>query len=287
MTTLVADKVAEAGDRIDHLALWALHTEVSLYPKAGLVSLVDTGSHDDMDAATFFASLTALKGYFRDMAIAGARDADFRELNSIGREAEARMFAATRGVNTHRGAIFSLGLLAAAAGLNAVHGKATAPMICRTVADRWGRAILANRPARDTSHGAEVRARYGAPGAREEAASGFPTLLLHTIPAFDEAFAASGSVATSALQAFYASMAILEDNNLLYRGGPDGLEEAQMLADAFIKHGGMLAPSGRERAIEMHRRFVARRFSPGGSADLLIATLFLVALDRRISSAWA
>ncbi len=286
MTAILSDTLIEASERIDDLARWALRTEVALYPKAGLVSLVDTGSHDDMDAATFFASAEALKGYFRDMARAGADGADFRELNAIGRAAEARMFAATRGINTHRGAVFSLGLLSAAAGWNAARGKTAAGGICGTVAERWGRDILASRPADDTSHGAKVRARYGAPGAREEAAAGFPTLLLHTLPAFNEAFAASGSIAISALQAFYASMAILEDNNLLYRCGPDGLDEAQSLAHAFIRDGGMLTPRGHRRAVDIHRRLVARRLSPGGSADLLIATLFLIAFEDRIVPSW-
>lgn len=278
-----ADCSVECFERVDALALWALRREVALYPKAGLVSLVDTGSHADMDAATFFASAAALQGYFRDMAEAGADGADFGKLNAIGRRAEARMFAATGGVNTHRGAVFSLGLLSASAGINIARGTLAASTICNTVANRWGRALLASRPPQDFSHGAQVRARYGAPGAREEAAAGFPTLLLYTLPAFEEAFAVRRCLATAALHSFYASMAVLEDNNLLYRGGLSGLEEARSLADAFMLDGGMLSPLGQCRAIEIHRRFVSRRLSPGGSADLLIATLFLAALAGTVS----
>ncbi|QIB32980.1 triphosphoribosyl-dephospho-CoA synthase MdcB [Ancylobacter pratisalsi] len=267
----------KACEEIDRRAIWALHTEVRLYPKAGLVSIVDTGSHEDMDADTFRRSADALTGYFGEMARAGADGADFAILRAIGMRAERRMFAATGGTNTHRGAIFSLGLLAAAAGLcRSLPGVRDPLRICRTV-ERWGRPILESRTQHDTSHGAQVRARYGAPGAREEAASGFPTVVFHTLPAFRAAYDQSGSWELAALQAFYSGMAVLDDNNLLYRAGVDGLARARALAEDFLATGGMLAPGGRERAVTLHHRFVARRLSPGGSADLLIATLFLAA----------
>lgn len=264
---------------IDRLAVAALVGEVSLYPKAGLVSLIDTGSHTDMDAQTFLRSARAITGYFGKIAQAAADDAPFAALKKIGQRAEARMFAATSGINTHRGAIFSLGLLAAAAGVACRDGRTSVVDLCTTVATRWGADILASRPPTDHSHGAQVRATYGAPGAREEAASGFPTVLLYTMPAYREAFDASGQRTISALHAFYAGMAILEDNNLLYRAGPEGLAYAQARADGFMRAGGMLASDGFERARDMHNDFTARWLSPGGSADLLILTLFLTSFE--------
>ncbi|HTJ01888.1 MAG TPA: triphosphoribosyl-dephospho-CoA synthase MdcB [Methylovirgula sp.] len=264
---------------IDRLAVAALVSEVTLYPKAGLVSLVDSGSHTDMDAQTFLRSAQALAGYFAEIAMAAADDAPFVTLKKIGQRAEARMFSATAGVNTHRGAIFSLGLLAAAAGIGCRDGRTSAADLCTTVATRWGKDILASRPPADQSHGAQVRSAYGAPGAREEAASGFPTVLLYTMPAYREAFAASGRRTIAALHAFYAGMVILEDNNLLYRAGPDGLAYAQAQADGFIRAGGMLAADGFARGRAMHDDFTARWLSPGGSADLLILTLFLTSFE--------
>lgn len=274
----------DACAKIDDLAVTALIAEVALYPKAGLVSLIDNGAHEDMDAATFLRSAAALKGYFAAMARTGSEGADFAALNAIGRAAEARMFAATDGINTHRGAVFSLGLLAAASGVALVTGETSAEAVCRIVAERWGPAILAARALPDRSHGAEVRSRYGAPGAREEAAAGFPTIVLHTLPAFRATRENGGSRGEAALDAFYAGMAILEDNNLLYRAGPDGLSEAQEMADGFLRAGGVLAPGGFACAETLHRHFTARRLSPGGSADLLAATLFLTAFE---DAAWA
>src|SRR5688500_7492269 len=97
---------------IGRKAIHALYTELTLYPKPGLVSPIDSGAHDDMNMATFMRSLFALRSYFREIARAGSRHADFAELQSLGLAAEHRMIAATRGANTHRGAIFTLGLLA-------------------------------------------------------------------------------------------------------------------------------------------------------------------------------
>src|SRR5436189_6453134 len=87
---------------IGRAATLALHDELALTPKPGLVTLVDSGSHDDMDAHTFMRSLFALRRYFVQIAEAGRCGAAFPELECCGIEAEARMLAATRGINTHR-----------------------------------------------------------------------------------------------------------------------------------------------------------------------------------------
>ena len=97
-------------------AIRSLYAELALYPKPGLVSLVDNGSHDDMDATTFMRSIASLRSYFRQITQAGAGDADFPALAALGIAAERHMLTATGGVNTHRGAIFCLGLLCAAGG---------------------------------------------------------------------------------------------------------------------------------------------------------------------------
>ena len=112
---------------IGRAATLALHDELALSPKPGLVTLVDNGSHHDMDAHTFMRSLFALRGYFVRIAEAGHAGAAFADLERCGIAAEARMLAATRGINTHRGAIFMLGLLCAAAGAGSRDGDAMAP----------------------------------------------------------------------------------------------------------------------------------------------------------------
>lgn len=242
---------------IERCALQALRDELACFPKPGLVSFVDSGSHRDMDAGTFLCSIASLAGYFEAIAAAGAGGADFATLNQLGRDAETRMLEATGGINTHRGAIFALGLLAAAGGDP------------DTVMRRWGDDIRAARPAVD-SHGSTACARYGVRGAREEAASGFPTAR-HALVQFRVARQRTGSRECAAVAAFFASMAVLDDTNLLHRGGRPGLDFAQRQAAAVL--------AGERDGVELHRSFVARNLSPGGSADILAAVLFLDALQ--------
>ncbi|BEH54127.1 hypothetical protein BpKM376_13060 [Burkholderia pseudomallei] len=131
------------------------------------MSHVDAGSHDDMTADTFYRSAAALAPFFAELADAGARDAGMPALRKIGLRAERAMLAATGGVNTHRGAIFGLGLLCAAAGLRgsrerrAQRGQAAGATLGDLVAARWGDEIAGGPRAAD-SHGARAARRYGA-----------------------------------------------------------------------------------------------------------------------------
>lgn len=273
---------------IESLALQALYQELACYPKPGLVSFVDVGSHDDMDAETFLRSIDALRGYFFASAVAGADGCGFDELNVLGRAAEQRMSEATNGRNTHRGAIFSLGLLAAAAGATMTRGRTRAAEICALVAHRWGEDVL--RQSADPSmpsHGEIVRRRYGVNGAREQAAAGFPCVVEYALPAFEACERRGAGRKISALHAFFAIMAVLQDNNLLFRGGEAGLRFVQDAASGFLAEGGMLRPAGFDEAEHLHRRFVAARLSPGGAADLLAATLFVTACEKRGAQPWA
>src|SRR5437868_5194115 len=106
---------ASATRLIARAAITSLWHELALYPKPGLVSLRDSGAHCDMNASTFIRSLFALSRYFGEISDAGAAGAPFETLRALGIRAESRMLAATGGINTHRGAIFALGLLCATA----------------------------------------------------------------------------------------------------------------------------------------------------------------------------
>lgn len=250
----------------------ALLGELYTWPKPGLVSPIDSGSHRDMDCATFEASADSLRGYFRAIAMAGARDEGMRELRVLGMAAERAMMAATGGVNTHRGAIFGLGLLCAAAGYRAATG---APgTLGQVVARRWGRDILGG-PRPVGSHGMSVQLRYGAGGARAEAAGGFPSLYRIALPALRRARGWRPDDAQApAVQALFALVARVQDTNLLHRGGPDGMRWARDSARGFLARGGVRRAAWLQDAVGIHRRFVARGLSPGGCADLLAMALF-------------
>lgn len=270
------------ASRVGRLAIRSLYREVALAPKPGLVSPVDAGSHSDMDMRTFLRSLFSLRSYFPAITACGADAAGFDALRALGIVAEHRMLAATDGVNTHRGAIFNLGLICAATGLLKARGKiVTADTACSMVSRHWGAAILeSGADSPPASHGLQVAQRYGSGGAREEAAEGFPAARQIGLPAYRAALAATGSPELAAIQALFALIAGLVDTNLLWRGGPCGLSHAQDTASDFLGRGGVLADGWRGRAEAIHADFVARRLSPGGSADLLGVTLFLHELSR-------
>jgi triphosphoribosyl-dephospho-CoA synthase len=275
-----SEELATAGT-IGRIALRALYAEFACAPKPGLVTPADSGSHEDMDADTFMRSLFSLRHYFSAVASAGMRGASFRELQRLGIAAEARMFCATRGVNTHCGAIFTLGLICAATGW--LHGrriKCSARNLGETVRRSWGEAILESVPTA-ASHGLEAAWRYGAGGARAEAMLGFPTVREVGLPALRSALDAGCDRNRASVHVLFHLVGVLEDTNLLYRGKREGLRFARESAARFLARGSVHQANWREEASRIHREFVERDLSPGGSADLLAATLLVHELETR------
>lgn len=266
--------------RVACLAVRSLYAELALYPKPGLVSFVDNGSHRDMSAATFVRSLFALRRYFLHITQAGMVDAPFHVLKQLGIEAEARMLRATDGINTHRGAIFCLGLLAAAAGRCHAQGMALTPdAIQAMLLARWGEALGAHSiDAGTTSHGARALLRYAVSGAREEGARGFPSVFAVGVPALQRTLAAGRSLRHARIDALFALMAHISDTNIVHRGGLDGAARVRRQARAFVARGGTRAPDWEARALACHHDFVVARLSPGGAADLLGAVCLLHSL---------
>ena len=267
--------------RLGRLAVASLHAELACAPKPGLVTPFDRGSHDDMDAGTFLRSLFALRGYFVAIAAAGAAAAPFATLRQLGIGAERSMLRATGGINTHRGAIFSLGLLVAAATRLRTH-TVTAPTseaVCDAVR-AWREALL-DAPLDPHSHGQRMRRLHGVAGVREQAAEGFPLLREVALPALRSALHAGLAQDAAMAQALLQLIARTDDLNLLHRGGGEGLRFAQRSAHAFLDAGGALQPDWRQQLARLGDAFVARRLSPGGSADLLACAWFLLCQEQQ------
>jgi len=261
---------------IGRAATLALHDELALSPKPGLVTPTDTGSHSDMDAHTFMRSLFALRSYFVRIASLGADGASFQALERCGIEAEARMLAATGGVNTHRGSIFMLGLLCAAAGAVTAQGRHPIPGLLRsTLLARWGEALAARAMRTPTLPGGLAARRYGLRSASAEAALGFPVLFETAVPAMQAARALGLGRQRVLLDTFFNIMAVLDDSNLAHRGGMEGLRHAQRAARAFLDAGGASRPGGVAAARDIGDDFVRRRLSPGGAADTLAAACWM------------
>jgi triphosphoribosyl-dephospho-CoA synthase len=260
------------------LAVRSLYRELALYPKPGLVSLRDNGAHDDMDAATFVRSLFSLRGYFAAIATAGMVDAKFNELQQLGVAAEERMLRATRGINTHRGAIFTHGILAAAAGCAAARAIAPSDHNLRAiVVANWSRELraVAIAGAATPSHGQLMAARHGVAGARGEAMLGFPSVFEVALPGLRSALARGADTDAALLHTFFVLLAGTEDTNVLYRGGAGALQFIQMQAGEFIQRGSVFEPGWQQRAEALHRQCSAKNLSPGGCADLLAAAWFV------------
>jgi triphosphoribosyl-dephospho-CoA synthase len=265
---------------LGRLAVASLHAELVCAPKPGLVTPFDTGSHDDMDAATFMRSMFSLRSYFASIAEAGEANAAFPRLQRLGIDAEAAMLRATGGINTHRGAIFNLGLLVAAASSLRARGVCpSADAVCEQVRERWGSEILAARAPTASSHGQRAARRYGVGGARQQAADGFPSLRSIAVPALRRLLADGVPMNAAMVQALMTLVATIDDTNLLHRGGRSGLEFAQRRAREFLAADGVAAPCWQRHLADIGRDFVIRRLSPGGSADLLACAWFLVRLE--------
>ena len=271
---LACPAAAPTAHEIGRAATLALYDELALSPKPGLVTLTDRGSHADMDAHTFMRSLFALRGYFVRIAELGAAGAPFDALERCGIAAEARMLAATGGINTHRGAIFMLGLLCASAGALSAQGRRPTPDGVRAALDRhWGDALARRATRTSTLPGGIAARRLGLRSASAEAAMGFPALFDTAVPALHAATARGLPKQAARLDALFAVIAVLDDSNLAHRGGLAGLRFAQSAAQGFLAAGG--AAQGVAAAEAIAAEFVRRNLSPGGAADTLAAACWL------------
>ena len=259
------------------LAVAALIDEARLSPKPGLVDSRGSGAHHDLDLTLMQQSALSLEPAFAAMALAGssfgAPTVALREaLGRLGRQAEIGMLAATGGVNTHRGAIWALGLLVAAASIdprncNAEQIAATAGAIARH-ADRHAPQF--------TGHKGEQACRaFNVAGARGQAQAGFPHVVGLGLPELKRSRARGDGETSARLNALLAIISELDDTCVLSRGGRAALTRVQHAAAAVLDAGGAANLAGRR----LLRRFVAdaleSNLSPGGAADLLAATLFL------------
>jgi len=269
-------KPLSLADRLADLAVDALIDEADLSPKPALVDRRGNGAHTDLHLGLMHASALALWPAFKEMAEAaleiGEVGLPLREaIGRIGREGEQAMLATTNGVNTHRGAIWALGLLVTAA---ALQPKSVALCAARL-------ALLDDRYApQPLSHGAQVAQRYGARGAREEAQLGFPSVLQRGLPQLHKSRASGHGEQNARLDALLAIMTELADTCVLYRAGEQGLQAMQSGAQAVLDAGGSASLSGRRRLHELDQQLIALNASPGGAADLLAATLLLDRIER-------
>lgn len=263
------------ASRIAMVAQRALLTEAIVTPKPGLVDRENSGAHTDMDLFTFADSACVLRDYFEKCAGTGLAAGDtepdvlFEKLRYHGLNAEEQMLGMTHGVNTHKGALFSLGILCCAAGM---------PGDIFENAARIAKASLVDfeKLSSDTAStaGEKQFISMKLTGARGEAASGFPTVRNIALPALRTGLDEGMSLNDAALSALIALMARVDDSNVIKRGGPFARETVKNAARplTYPDHAALRA---------INEDFTRLNLSPGGCADLLACALFVMWVQER------
>jgi triphosphoribosyl-dephospho-CoA synthase len=281
----ILDSHTAWSERLADLAVAALVDEAMLTPKPGLVDLRGSGAHRDLHWLLMCHSAHALRPAFAAMAQAGAEIGELpalrERIGAIGRVAEATMMAATHGVNTHRGAIWALGLIVTAA----AQGDA-APAQVAARAGALARLRDPGAPAVTGNKGETARKTYGVGGARGQAEAGFPHVVGVALPMLHASRARGHDESTARIDALVAVIASLDDTCLLARGGPAALSAARRGAQAVLDAGGTATPAGRGALRALEEDMLDRGVSPGGAADLLAAALLLDAIEQTQHTEW-
>lgn len=284
--------LAVDAERIGTLATEALLEEVNTTPKPGLVDRNNTGAHQDMDLETFYRSTQALRAYWPACFRTGAKTAreapeeTFARLRALGLAAERKMLAATGGVNTHKGAIFLLGTVCGAIGRlwsaeDPCRDPSAVGEACALMSQKAMEADFSQMKARGEgrSFGEQIYLQHGIRGARGELAAGLPSVLRVGLPQLQAALARGVDRNDAGAITLLYLIAQGTDTNLMHRGGMDvaaaAVEEVRELLNAspYPKLSDML---------RLDDRFIQQNLSPGGSADLLAATLFLLDWETKV-----
>lgn len=243
------------------LAERALRLELDTTPKPGLVDRQDNGAHKDMDYALMSKSISALRPYLTRLAVESAKDIDPAKIKEIGIEAEKAMLKATGGVNTHKGALFCIGLSVAAASCLACSTGAVEAYSFKELVSRAASEI----PSAQGTHGAEAKRSFKAVGALENARAAYPELFADWLPYY---LSLEGDPFRCHKTLLHI-MTTLDDTNILHRRGEEGLARAKSEAARLLED---FSESGLS---SLNKDFIRENISPGGSADMLSLTIFI------------
>lgn len=243
------------------LAERALRLELDTTPKPGLVDRQDNGAHKDMDYALMSKSISALRPYLTRLAVESAKDIDPAKIKEIGIEAEKAMLKATGGVNTHKGALFCIGLSVAAASCLACSTGAVEAYSFKELVSRAASEI----PSARGTHGAEAKRSFKVGGALENARAAYSELFTDWLPYYRSLEGDPFRCHKTLLHI----MTTLDDTNILHRRGAEGLAHAEAEAARLLED---FSESGLS---SLNKDFIRENISPGGSADMLSLTIFI------------
>lgn len=278
--------VNEFAMEISSFAVQAILYEVACYPSPGLVSPVSNGAHKDMNYFTFIDSTSALSKYLALFVQEGYSDKSYKDIfnniRAIGVEAEKDMFKRTKGVNTHKGMLFLIGVACAAVG-KAVYEKKRFAQLKDIIKEMTAGIVekelsaLKNVSA-NLSHGEKLYLKYKNEGVRGEVQRGIPTVFDFSLDFYKES--ADLSLNDRLVHTLIGIMQICDDSTIIHRHNPEILEEVKEKAKEITQLGGMKTARGREKINNLCEEFIGRNISPGGSADLLGVTVFLHLVEQ-------
>ena len=260
---------------IGHLASMALQAELDTTPKPGLVDRNDNGAHRDMDHALMRRSIQALHPYFVRLAQIGFDNPQPRhdEIQQVGIEAEQAMFKATGGVNTHKGALFSIGLAAVALGGMACSNNAQLHSLSNSIA-----SLASLFPDTSGTHGSKAKANNKLKGALDNAREGYPQLFKAWLPFYLDRLAEGDKYALH--KTLLRIMCDLDDTNIVYRTSMETMQKVQAEARRMLER--IPETTHFEAALQaMNTDYIRRNISPGGSADMLSLVVFLSNVVRK------
>jgi len=260
------------AELVASLAVKALLCEVYITPKPGLVDRANNGSHSDMNMLTFAGSASVLNSYFRKAYLCGN---DFEKLRNAGLDAEQSMFSETRGVNTHKGAIFTMGIVCAATGLAMAEGKTdylTVLEKCAQLSEGIVERDLAGLSASECmTAGQRLYVGHGLSGIRGEMESGLPSVRNYGFPVLEKLLSEGKTWDQAGSNALLAILANITDTNMVSRGGLEKAGQASAQAAELVSQG--FVPL--EKIEELDRKYCSENLSPGGAADLLAVCCYL------------
>ena len=274
-------------NRISSFAMKALLYEVSATPKPGLVDRVGSGAHRDMDYFTFIDSTVSLHGTFYACTETGANFCGepkelLKLLRPIGIDGEREMLKVTKGVNTHKGAIFSLGIICAAAG-HLLTESHTTEDLCSYVKKMTVELVQELKNNLSQTAGERLYHNFGVLGIRGEVSLGFPSVRKFGLPIMRKIHS-EGILSKNEMliEILIRLLAHVTDSNVLSRAGLKGLELVQSSAEKSIALGGVYTQEGWYSIVAMDQLFIDENISPGGAADLLAVTAMLYFLETEL-----
>jgi triphosphoribosyl-dephospho-CoA synthase len=270
-------------------AIEAMLCEVAAYPSPGLVSSVSKGAHKDMDHYTFIKSTSILSKYMVLFAQEGYSNKTpseiFKAIRLIGIEAESEMFEGTKGVNTHKGMIFLLGISCTAVAKAIYHKKSFGEI--QEIIKQMTKGIVQDElfymdKGKATSHGEELFLKHNVEGIRGQVERGIPLVFDYSLEIYKEN--KDLELNDRLIHTLLCIMKYCEDSNVLYRHSMDTLKKVQEKATKVISLGGMTTEIGRTTIGTLNKEFIKDYISPGGSADLLAVTVFFNSVEEYMST---